>query len=185
MFKDLVDFFKNPEYKPFVDIDLNQKFSILFWLLLLSVMISILLGMTIGVLQTYTDLDLGQHAMDLLFEEYQVGFIFLAVVLAAPVLEELLFRGPMFLFRKSSYFGFIFYALTLLFGFYHITNFKITNTILLLSPLLVAPQLFIGMLLGYIRVRLGLLWAITLHALYNLVIIGPLILLKLLNIPIG
>jgi len=39
--------------------------------------------------------------------------------------------------------------------------------VILFSPLLVAPQFFIGLIFGFIRVRLGLLWSIFLHSLYN------------------
>ena len=145
-------------------------------------MISLSLGMIIGMLEYYTSIDLGKHALDALFEEYSPGFIFLVVVVLAPLLEELIFRGPMYFFRRSKYFGLVFYVLTFGFAFYHITNFEITSQILYLSPLLVAPQLFIGLLLGYIRVRLGLEWAMLLHALYNLLIIGPVIVLHLLDI---
>jgi hypothetical protein len=54
----------------------------------------------------------------------------------------------------------------------------------LLSPLLVAPQLTVGVFLGFIRVRFGLNWAIALHAFYNLILVGPAILLKALNPPL-
>ena len=182
MIRELLDFFKRPNYKIDKELNLNQKFTILIRLALLALIISLGLGMIIGLLESLTSIDFGKHAIDELFEEYSPGFIFLAVVILAPLVEELIFRGPMYLFRRSKYFGIVFYLLTLAFAFYHITNFDVTPMILYLSPLLVAPQLFIGLLLGYIRVRLGLEWAILLHALYNLLIIGPIILLEILDV---
>ncbi len=182
MIRDLFAFFRSPVYQEDKESGVTNKFIVLGQLLAIALFCSIAIGLTIGALEEFTELNLGKHAMDLLFEEYSAEFILLVVVILAPVLEELFFRGPLYLFRQSRYFGLIFYVFTFAFGFYHITNFKITPTILYLSPLLVSPQLLIGLLLGYIRVRLGLQWAILLHALYNLVLIGPLVLLKVLNI---
>ena len=182
MIRRLVDFVKSPVYKIDKELPLNQKFSITLSLALMALIVSLCLGMIIGLLEHFTEIDLGRHALDTLFEEYSPGFIFLAVVILAPLIEELIFRGPMYFFRRSRYFGIVFYFFTIAFAFYHISNFEISPLILYLSPLLVSPQLIIGLLLGYIRVRLGLEWAILLHSLYNLLIIGPIILLKLADV---
>ena len=184
MIKSLLDFFKNPVYKIDKDLSLKYKFIILGQLLAIALFISLGIAMLIGVLEEVTELDFGEHALDELFSEYSPEFIFLIVVIIAPILEELIFRGPLYLFRRSAYFGLIFYLFSLAFGFYHITNFEVTTTILYLSPLLVSPQLIIGLLLGYIRVRLGLGWSILLHACYNFVLIGPIIVVQALDIPL-
>jgi len=89
------------------------------------------------------------------------------MVVLAPVLEEMIFRGPLGFFKTSPYFPFAFYCSFVLFGLIHLGNFEITPAVLLLSPLLVAPQTIMGVFLGYIRVRLGLSWAILLHASHN------------------
>ena len=130
MIRPLIDFFKSPYYKIDKDLNLNQKFTITLKLALLALLISLSLGMIIGLLEYATDIELGRHALDELFDEFSPGFILLAVVILAPLLEELFFRGPMYLFRRSRYFGFAFYFLTLAFAFYHITNFEITPLIL-------------------------------------------------------
>lgn len=183
MIQKLLQFLKNPVYKKDDSLNLNNKFKLLFRLLVLALLISFGIAIVIGILEKGLDLDLGKHAIEQLFEDYSPDFIFVMAVVLAPLTEELVFRGPMYLFRNSKYFGYIFYLFTLAFGFYHITNFEINATILLLSPLLVAPQIIIGLLLGYIRVQLGLAWSILLHSLYNLVLIGPIVLLQTLNMP--
>ena len=66
----------------------------------------------------------------------------------------------------------------------HISNFEMTKQVLLFSPLLVAPQISVGFLLGYIRVRFGLIWSMALHACYNMVLIVPVLIMQLLDIPI-
>jgi hypothetical protein len=182
MLLQVLHYIKNPVYEEDEVYNLKHRFNVLIKLLALALFISLILGMGIGILESSTTLDLGKHAMDLLLEQYSLWVVFLAGVILAPVLEELVFRGPLIFFRNSRFFPYVFYAITLIFGFYHITNFELSREVLLLSPLLVAPQLCVGIFLGYIRVRFGLLWAMLLHALYNFVLLGPVLLLKSLNI---
>ena len=137
-----------------------------------------------GGIIAYSGIELGEHAIDKMFNNYSNAFILVAAVVIAPVLEELIFRGPMIFFRNSPSFNFLFYLLTLTFGYYHIINFEIQLTVLLLSPILVAPQIAVGAILGFLRVRFGLHWAILLHASYNLILVGSVILLKNVNIPL-
>lgn len=184
MIKSLLDFIRNPVYEIDLESGLETKLMLLGKLLVLALLISFSIGMLIGILEQVTELELGEHAMDRLFEEYSPSIIFMVAIVIAPILEELLFRGPLYLFRQNRYFNYIFYVFTLAFGFYHITNFEISPSVLYLSPLLVSPQLVIGLLLGYIRIRLGLGWAIILHALYNLVLVGPIIIIQILEIPL-
>jgi membrane protease YdiL (CAAX protease family) len=73
------------------------------------------------------------------------------------------------LYRR--YYSWLFYGATLLFALVHLINFSLTPRLLLFAPLLVLPQFLLGLVLGYIRVRQGLIWAIALHALYNSIIL--------------
>ncbi len=66
----------------------------------------------------------------------------------------------------------IFYLSALLFAYVHISNFKINATILLLSPLLVAAQFWMGSLSGYLRTRYGFVWSLLLHGIHNLILVG-------------
>ena len=184
MIQDLLNFLKHPVYKSDKELNLNQRFKLLFLLLTLALIISFCLALFIGLVENIFQLDLGEHAINQLFEEYSTDFIFLMAVIMAPLLEELLFRGPLYLFRNNKYFDAIFYLFALVFGFYHITNFEMSPMIIYLSPLLVAPQIIIGLILGYIRVRLGLEWSILMHALYNLILLGPLLIFKSMDLPL-
>lgn len=60
----------------------------------------------------------------------------------------------------------------MLFGLIHITNFEFSYTILLLSPILVAPQIILGFFIGFLRVRYGFVLGFLMHALHNAVFIG-------------
>lgn len=184
MLKVVLNFLKHPIYEENEHTDFKLCISMLFRLLGIALVISILLGVLIGLLESTFSLDFGTHAIEGAFEEYSPWMLLFLAVVVAPVLEELIFRGPMFFFKDKPYFKFVFYALTLIFGFYHITNFEPTTTILLLSPLLVAPQISVGAILGFIRVRFGLIYAIAFHAVYNLLLIGPMIVQKLLDFPL-
>ncbi|MTG97665.1 MULTISPECIES: type II CAAX prenyl endopeptidase Rce1 family protein [Myroides] len=68
----------------------------------------------------------------------------------------------------TTYFSYIFYLLTLIFGFIHITNFEeITSRILILSPLIVFPQFALGIMMGYVRIRYGFWYSFLFHLINN------------------
>lgn len=184
MLQELLLFAKNPSYKENIEIPIADKFSILFKLLVIALGASILLLMVAGVLESLLQLEMGKHAMDDLFGNYSVPIIFFLAVIVAPFFEELLFRGPLIFFKDSKYFKLVFYLFTIAFGFMHISNFEINTQVLLFSPLLVAPQISVGFLLGYIRVKFGLIWSMALHAVYNMILVVPILTLQLLDIPI-
>lgn len=68
----------------------------------------------------------------------------------------------------SKNFKFYFYLSAMSFGTIHIANYKMEHFVPLLSIFLVLPQIFGGLMLGYIRVVMGLGWSICFHALHNL-----------------
>ncbi len=81
----------------------------------------------------------------------------LRVVILAPVVEELIFRGVIFSGFQRIYPGFwaIFFS-ALLFALFH------------LNPWQLGPTFLLGLMLGYVRYRTGsLLTAIITHALHN------------------
>ncbi|MEO0337684.1 MAG: CPBP family glutamic-type intramembrane protease [Bacteroidota bacterium] len=69
---------------------------------------------------------------------------------------------------------YIFYAIAIAFGVVHATNFPEMNSwaTAIWIPFLVLPQILIGLLLGFIRLRLGFWWAVLTHALHNFIFIG-------------
>lgn len=182
MIKEIWDFLKNPVYKEDENEDVKYRIGILFRVLVIAIVMSLVLSSAIGLVEELSTSDLGTHAVEKTLETYSPWFLLFAAVILAPLIEELIFRGPMVYFRNKSYFNYAFYILTIIFGFVHLSNFELRTNVLLLSPILVAPQISAGIFLGFIRVRFGLIWAIVLHSLYNLVLIGPLITFHLLDI---
>jgi membrane protease YdiL (CAAX protease family) len=61
----------------------------------------------------------------------------------------------------------IFYFSAIVFGIVHILNFDYSISLLFLAPILTAPQLFVGLVLGYLRVRHNLILGIFMHAIHN------------------
>ncbi len=69
------------------------------------------------------------------------------------------------------WFGWVFHVSVAAFAVLHIYNFTLTSVAWWMYPLLVLPQWFTGLVLGWIRVNRGIGTAIILHALFNF---GPL-----------
>ncbi|HDZ05862.1 hypothetical protein LCGC14_0122980 [marine sediment metagenome] len=184
MLNEILLFAKHPVYEQDANTSTSHKLRTLFKLLILALCLSIILLMVASFAENILHLNVGKHAIDDLFENYSVTLIFFLAVIIAPFFEELFFRGPLVFFKKSKFFKIAFYLFTVLFGFMHISNFEMTKQVLLFSPLLVAPQISVGFLLGYIRIRFGLIWSMALHACYNMVLIVPVLIMQLLDIPI-
>lgn len=148
------------------------RFKVLVYLLLISFIFSFFISTItrlltlIGVLQDVT------HITDSLFDDSN-GFkiLFFAAILA-PLIEELIFRGPLVYFSQPRAFKIAFYVIGIIFAYVHIFNFEITINVILFSPLLVAPQFFIGLIFGFIRIRFGLIWSIFLHSIYNGILVS-------------
>jgi uncharacterized protein len=96
-----------------------------------------------------------------LFEsDHEIWVGILRVVILAPVVEELIFRGVIFSSFQRIYpaFWVIFFS-ALLFALFH------------LNPWQLGPTFLLGLLLGYVRLKTGsLLAAMLTHALHNLMI---------------
>lgn len=176
-------FLKNPRYREYKTASSNYKktmfFSLLKWMLFFALSIAVLNSSLVKIF----NLELGEHATERLFSQYSVWIIFFFVSVAAPFIEEFLFRGPLVFFKGSPYFKYFFYLSIVLFGLIHIFNFEGNTHLYYMAPLLIAPQLMAGVILGYIRIKLGLKWSILLHATYNTILIGPVLLLKIFNFP--
>lgn len=81
---------------------------------------------------------------------------------------------------KLKFEGFVFYLFAISFGLLHITNFYhiLPEKIKLFSFLFVLPQIFLGIFIGYVRLKNGFGWGLIMHLIFNL----PTILIYLFNI---
>jgi hypothetical protein len=148
------------------------RFKVLVYLLLISFIFSFFISTITGLLTLIGVLQDVTHITDSLFDDSN-GFkiLFFAAILA-PLIEELIFRGPLVYFSQPRAFKIAFYVIGIIFACVHIFNFEITINVILFSPLLVAPQFFIGLIFGFIRIRFGLIWSIFLHSIYNGILVS-------------
>ena len=177
-------FTKAPVYIRLVHIHNALKLKIVSALLAWGIMLSLVVAIFNEWLIGFLGIDLGEHAIETFLEKYSVISLFFMAVVLAPIVEETLFRGPLIWFKNKKYFNYILYLSIFLFAGVHLSNFEMSNEIYYVAPVLVAPQLILGAFLSYVRVKLGLRWSICLHATYNAILITPLLLYKLLNIPL-
>ena len=107
-------------------------------------------------------------------------------IILAPVLEEIGFRLILrrifpikYIFSQKLWdriFPFLVYASSVIFGFVHLTNY--TNDgfwFYIFSPIIIASQLIGGFIITFIRVKYNFFYGILYHALWNALIILPLI----------
>jgi len=166
-FKELIDFFKNPVLGKDLNISKKHKFYKLVHILLICLLTSFVITPLFVILNETGLIDSDKHSIAELLETKSKTIIFISAVIIAPLVEELVFRGPITLFKNPEYFTKAFYLFSLAFGFIHINNYDITLNVLLFSPILVLPQILLGGYLGYVRVKFGLVYSILLHATYN------------------
>ena len=77
----------------------------------------------------------------------------------------------------NKYSRIVFYSVALLFGAIHIFNYD--ANVWLFLPVLVLPQVIIGLLFGFVRLRYGFNWALLLHAFHNGIVLLPVVLVQL------
>lgn len=199
VFLELFQFLRNPVLEKDTDATFLDRLIKFILLLITCFAISFFLLTIMGILFMSGVLENEYHAFDDLKDlpSYQI-FIMAAVL--APIFEEIFFRAPLVLFKSplklyfkiipfsnqriefpeievNSFknprvFKFMFYTLALLFGYVHLFNYQIDTNILLFSPILVAPQIVLGLIFGFVRVRFGLPWAMLMHGAYNGVLVS-------------
>ncbi len=167
MLRHVWHFVRKPSYVPYSNIPLGLKWKIFLNVLGWNFAIGIGLAMLLNGLAILLDIDIGDHKTEDLFEKYSFIIIFFLMVIIAPIIEEFIFRGPLIFFKKNSYFPWVYYFSCLLFGLVHLGNFDNANDLLWLTPMLVAPQIVMGFFLGYLRVKLGLHYAVLMHMGHN------------------
>ncbi|GGD38198.1 CPBP family intramembrane glutamic endopeptidase [Muriicola marianensis] len=165
--KHLWSYSKSPKYDPYRAISTDLKIKVVLsavgWNLLFGIGLAVV---TEGVFHVL-EVDMGKHRTVDMFSKYTLPQVFLMMVVLAPVIEEFLFRGPLIFFRRSSFFPWVFYLSCVIFGMVHLGNFEDSSNLLPWAPLLVAPQILMGFFLGFLRVKLGLVYAILMHACHN------------------
>lgn len=177
--QDLLSFVKNPRLDPLSTTFLEQPQKIFPYLIALDFLLMIPLLGIVGA----TGVEEGDHELTKMLDNPMLLILF-AVVLA-PIIEELMFRFPIGNWWKiptrlwgetvvewsvvkwcQANFKTLFWVFTIVFAAVHFTNFAATVPIYL-APILVLPQLVLGVILGYIRVGWGTRYSMLFHAIHN------------------
>ena len=166
-FLEIFSYLKNPVLEKDTNENFKYRLKKFGHLLLISLLTGFLISPIFVIIEEFGLINMEDHSIGEMLENFPKLVIFFFVVIIGPSIEELIFRGPLTLFKSKKPFKIVFYTLTILFGLIHISNFTMTKNVLLLTPILVLPQILLGGYLGFIRVRFDLGWSIALHACYN------------------
>lgn len=200
-YTDLISFLKNPIDEAGPELSIAQKFKSVISLLIIEIPLMAVLILLISGLETLGLVDPDNHKIMDMIKSYPVVLLLVLTVVFGPLIEELIFRlylrykdnyalrflisivsltgvrneqkaETFFISLWKKRYKFIFYFSAVIFGLIHISNFEFSYTILLLSPILVAPQIILGLIIGYSRVRNGFVSGLLLHSLHNAFFIG-------------
>jgi membrane protease YdiL (CAAX protease family) len=163
----LIQYLKNPVLEKDKNTNFIYRLKTLIFLVFICIFTTFAITIITSIVEVTGLLNIKGHSITDALKSSSTTRFFLLAVVFAPLTEELIFRAPLTLIKKKKYFKTGFYAIALLFGYIHISNYELNTSVILFSPLLIAPQFFVGLYLGYIRVKFGLLWSIALHASYN------------------
>jgi membrane protease YdiL (CAAX protease family) len=166
-FQEVFAFIKAPTLEKDANTDVSYRFKKFLHLLIISIITGFIFMPVFVIIEKIGLVNMDDHAMDDMMKKFSKPMILFLTAIIAPVFEELIFRGPITLFKTKKLFKYAFYIFTILFGLIHITNFTLTTNVILLIPFLVAPQLLVGAYFGYIRTKFNLGWSMLLHGAYN------------------
>jgi len=193
LFQEYLQFLKKPNPNPnHQKIKKKKKWQILLSFLLIDFLLVLPTSFLIYSIQEIGNINLDNHAVSDLANNHGIIFLLLVGGIITPFIEEIIFRLPLnykrnYLFKLVGffigkeavknfwykYFTVFFYLFTAAFAAVHIFNFRDESIwILILSPLLVLPQIIGGTILGFIRMKLGFSWSFLHHAMFNIILIS-------------
>jgi len=166
IYADFFSFLRNPNQNK-IDLPLKEKWRILFYIFLLDFLTVFL---TMPILTILEDLDILKLDYDDTLFEYDFIFILLIAGVIIPIIEEFIFRFPL-KYIWSKYFKFFFYSFAIVFALIHLANYNNNSVIFfILAPIIIFSQFVGGLTLGYIRLKLGFIWGVLQHSLFNCII---------------
>ena len=118
---------------------------------------------------------------------FKVNYIRLMILVIGIILILIYFikrvkiNQSILIFWRLKYF-YVFYTTVAIFGLLHITNFNVRTITILLIPILIMPQLILGLFCGYIRLRLGFFWGCLFHISHNFIYLLPFLITSLIPI---
>lgn len=147
---------------------LGLKFSPLKLGITLSIILFLLLEALIGFSAS------AENGLSVLLDRFGIiPFLFFVLFLLlisslaiSQIIKSFRLEGRIASFYEKR-FALIFYFSCIVFAIVHVFNFENYRDIWLALPFLVAPQLFLGLILAYIRMTYNLAWSISYHIIHN------------------
>lgn len=172
-FFNVLQFIKKPDDFQ-IKLSIKQKCLLVFNLLLVEIIFSVLFVIPADY---FVNRCISVKQSDAFKNLCLSELLFLAII-AAPIIEELMFRYTLRynrLFSKcisrnnwNKIFPYMIYISCIIFGFIHLNNYIHDSWIFyVLSPLIILSPLSGGLILSYIRVRLNIFYSMIYHALWN------------------
>lgn len=184
---DFFGFIKTPTDQKIVESDSKKKIHFFLTIFIIDLVISASLILIIELFASLGVVNNATNEIEVLMQQYSEIAILISIVIVVPIIEELIFRSQIrfednFIIRLKSkkviknelrrkwdkYYTIIFYIPVILFTLFHIANYDSGTNSAISLTILVLPILFLGVLFGYIRVRVSLLASILYHIFHNL-----------------
>lgn len=195
-YKDFSLFLKNPVDQPDPIQSKQRKVNRLLSILVIEIPIIVIIWAIIYGIEKLGLINTEQHKLEILFQQSPLWKFVLLGVIVNPFIEELIFRyylrlkpnilancpilsvsalGKRNKKKVGIYitnfwvnkFRIVFFFSTLLFAYFHLLNYELSSTVLLLAPILIAPQFIVGLFLGYLRIKYNLILGFFMHAIHN------------------
>ncbi len=195
-YQDFCLFLKRPVDQPDPIQSSRHKIKRLFSLLIIEIPIVAVIGAFIYGIEKLGLINTEEHKLELLFQQLPLWRFMLLVIIIGPFAEEIIFRLYLrfknndlihFIIKLVSFMGrengnrmesylnhlwtnkfrriFLFSAV--MFAYFHLTSYELTGAVLLLSPILIAPQFVVGLIVGYLRVKHNLMLGYCMHVIHN------------------
>lgn len=195
--KDIIEFIKFPIDEQ--QSELRKSFKFHLFLIILDLLLIAFFIVALSLFYNNNLISDHEHELENFFKRNSIFHSFILIVVIAPLIEELVFRWQItyesnllikFLkFKNRSYlnynkqlkmkwnkyFPIIFYLSSILFSLVHIFNYSSSIDYHEFFINLV-PVFFIGLLFGFIRVRLSIKYSIIYHSFHNLILFSLILL---------
>ena len=163
LLKTFLLFLKQPTFKTNLKSFKDNLSDILFYFIFIIIVTFVFLGLIyLSVVSGFNRFPINKSDN----EAYSLSTLFFGLLLS-PVIEEFIFRFPLFLYYDSKKIKVAYYFSSVVFSLIHIFKFDFDNYLILNCCLILTPIFFGGLMLGYIRVIYGLKFSILLHILHN------------------
>lgn len=197
-FFDFLKFLKKPVDAKGTDVTIALKMKSILVVFIFDVLIIGLLQVLISYLESIGIIPNYDDEFSKLYDEHPAMLISFLIIFIAPLFEEFIFRFPLVFkrnyllramislqsgnskngkslvedkYRKfwDKHYTIIFYFSAFIFSLIHMSNYTANSMNIFIILLLISPQFILGVLFGFIRVKIGFWQVFLFHSFHNLI----------------